>query len=453
MTASNNSSRPVVAVLGAGPAGLYAANKLVQEGADVLLINRDVKPGGLAEYGIYFDKHKMKNGLRKQFTRILDQENIEYMGHIEVREQDGTLTLDELEKLGCAAYLIAVGAQGTRKLGYQGEDEIEGIFHAKDLVYHYNQLPPFASQDFAVGQHVGIIGMGNVMVDIAHWLVWEKKVASVTVLARRGPAERAYTDKEMREVVNAVDFDALDKEVNRVAPILESIGQDVAAVKEELRKPLDKAETFDSPTKMFFRYLVSVKKLIPDENGRLKGVEVIHNQMVPRGDTYSPKPTEETEVIPLDTLVYAIGDQVDEGLGLPFEWGKYLTPSGNNPHDPEKPRYEVKEAQADQPRSGWFLGGWARVASDGLVGKARADGESAALEVMRWVKENNAQSPDLPTCKKKLCEMLSEKGHAFVEYADVVKLQDIEQARAKEQGVPLFKFNTNEEMFEAIRKA
>ena len=72
-----------------------------------------------------------------------------------------------------------------------------------------------------------------------HWLVWEKKVASVTVLARRGPAERAYTDKEMREVVNAVDFDALDKEVNRVAPILESIGQDVAAVKEELRKPLD----------------------------------------------------------------------------------------------------------------------------------------------------------------------------------------------------------------------
>ncbi len=454
MTEPNNtSSRPVVAVLGAGPAGLYAANKLAQEGVDVLLINRDIKHGGLAEYGIYFDKHKMKNGLRKQFDRILAQKNIAYMGHIEVRQQGGTLTLEELEGLGCAAYLVAVGAQGTRKLGYDGEDQISGLFHAKDLVYHYNQLPPFASQNFSIGQHVGIVGMGNVMVDIAHWLVWEKKVASVTILARRGPAERAYTDKEMREVIRAVDLDALDIEIARIADNLRSVGQDPEALKKELREPLDKAEVFESPTRITFRFLVGVNKLIAGPEGRLSAVELGHNQLVQKGDRLNAQSTGQTEILPLDTLVYAIGDQVDEGLGLPFRNGQFLTPSGPNPHDPEKARYEVKDPQHDQPRPGWFLGGWARIASDGLVGKARADGETAANEVLRWLKQHNPQSADLASCQQRLRALLQQKQHPFVEYADVLALQSIEQARADALGVPLFKFNTNEEMLAAIQKS
>ena len=62
----------MVAIVGAGPAGLYAARKLAEGGARVVLFNRDVKPGGLAEYGIYPDKLKMKQGLRAQFQQILD---------------------------------------------------------------------------------------------------------------------------------------------------------------------------------------------------------------------------------------------------------------------------------------------------------------------------------------------------------------------------------------------
>ena len=60
----------VVAVIGAGPAGLFAAKQLAAEGVHVALLNRDIKPGGLAEYGIYPDKHKMKDGLRAQFRQI-----------------------------------------------------------------------------------------------------------------------------------------------------------------------------------------------------------------------------------------------------------------------------------------------------------------------------------------------------------------------------------------------
>lgn len=67
-----------VAVVGAGPAGLYATRILAQAGVHVLLVNRDLKPGGLAEYGIYHTKHKMKEGLRKQFRKILEMPEVSY---------------------------------------------------------------------------------------------------------------------------------------------------------------------------------------------------------------------------------------------------------------------------------------------------------------------------------------------------------------------------------------
>ncbi|MCJ7658953.1 MAG: FAD-dependent oxidoreductase, partial [Anaerolineales bacterium] len=158
-----------VAVVGAGPAGLYASRKLADEGVQVVLINRDIKPGGLAEYGIYKDKHKMKAGLRKQFRRILEAPEIRYFGNVIVGEK-GDLTLEDLEGIGFQALLVTVGAQGTKWLGLPGED-LQRVYHAKDVVYHYNQLPPFSQQDFAIGKRVAVIGVGNVMIDIALWLV------------------------------------------------------------------------------------------------------------------------------------------------------------------------------------------------------------------------------------------------------------------------------------------
>ena len=100
----------IVAVVGAGPAGLYAAKQLAAEGVRVALINRDIKPGGLAEYGIYHSKHKMKEGLRKQFRRILENPEISYYGNVVVGKDSG-LSLDDLYNLGFQALMVTVGAQ------------------------------------------------------------------------------------------------------------------------------------------------------------------------------------------------------------------------------------------------------------------------------------------------------------------------------------------------------
>src|SRR4026209_93940 len=101
-----------VAVIGAGPAGLFGARELANQGARVLLLNRDIKPGGLAEYGIYPNKHTMKNGLRKQFRQVLDVPNLDYYVNVSIGAQ-GDLTLDDLRALGFQAILVTAGAQGT----------------------------------------------------------------------------------------------------------------------------------------------------------------------------------------------------------------------------------------------------------------------------------------------------------------------------------------------------
>jgi len=79
--------RGSVFVIGAGPAGLFAARKIAAAGHRVAIFNRDVKPGGLAEYGIYPQKFHMKGGLRKQFTKILDMPNVDYYGNLQIGEQ------------------------------------------------------------------------------------------------------------------------------------------------------------------------------------------------------------------------------------------------------------------------------------------------------------------------------------------------------------------------------
>jgi len=176
-----------VAVIGAGPAGLFGARELAQAGAQVVLFNRDIKPGGLAEYGIYLDKYTMKNGLRKQFRQIMDLPNLDYCGNVAIGK-DGDLTLDDLRALGFQAILVTAGAQGTKWLGLPGEN-LTGVYHAKDVVYHYNKLPPFSQRNFPFGKRSAIIGAGNVMVDIARYLITHQGMQEVTAVVRRGPAE------------------------------------------------------------------------------------------------------------------------------------------------------------------------------------------------------------------------------------------------------------------------
>src|SRR5260370_18545089 len=193
----------LVTVIGAGPAGLFATRALAAQGSRVVLINGDVKPGGLAEYGIFLNKYKMKGGLRRQFQKILSDARVTYLGQVTVSE-GGDLTVEALAGMGFDALVFAIGAQGTKYLGIEGE-RLPGAYHAKDLVYHYNRLPPFSEQPFPIGRRVAIVGVGNVMVDIANYCAHFCDVDEVVAVARRGPSEKGYYDREVQDVEDALD--------------------------------------------------------------------------------------------------------------------------------------------------------------------------------------------------------------------------------------------------------
>lgn len=445
---NEQSSVHPVAVIGAGPAGIYAARQLASAGEKVALINRDVIPGGLAEYGIYHDKYKMKLGLRKQFHRILEDDNIHYYGNVKV-SQDGDLTLDQLRKMGFKGILVAVGAQGTKWLGLPGED-LHGVYHAKELVYHYNQLPPYTEKEFKIGNHVILIGAGNVMVDVAHYLVNDLQVEHVTTVVRRGPADVKFEKKEFAMIANNLDQEALDREIERVRPVLEAVGQDATGAKAFILSGLLQVEKKVSNTVLDFHFLATPRAVVSDADGNVAGLKIEHTTLSVRPDgSTSAEGLGTAEVIPADTVIFCIGDRVSSSFGLPLNrWNEYAkNPEPRFPEDGIS--YEAFDEVNNQPIEDVFLVGWAREASSGLVGRARKDGEKGADAMAQYLQTLPAEANPQQVIQNLEAHLRQVPG-PVVYKSDFFKLAEIEEEIANQRGLEIFKFDTNEEMFQAI---
>ena len=430
------SNKFFVAVIGAGPAGLFGARELANLGARVVLFNRDIKPGGLAEYGIYPNKHTMKNGLRKQFRQILDLPNLDYYGNVTIGSQ-GDLSLDDLRAMGFQAILVTVGAQGTKWLGLPGED-LEGVYHAKDVVYFYNNLPPYTQRSYLFGKRCAVIGAGNVMLDITHYLSRELKVDEVIAIVRRGPAEVKFDKKEMEYVIANLDMAALDAEMTRVTPIMQAVNQDPAAARAAILEGLPKALPKISDTCFRFEFLASPSRMIGDENGRLKQVELEDNILVEANGGTKAKSTGNKRLLDVETVIFAIGDKVDDSFGLPVEWNEFVKN--------QSPRFPVEGISYESPIEDVFVGGWSRQASTGLVGYARKDGTNAAKAVWQYLQ---AQQPGESNVEA-FAERIKKLGKPVVVKEDVKKLEAIELAEAQKLGLEAFKFSTNDEMLQAM---
>ena len=440
--------RGTVFVVGAGPAGLFAARKIAAAGYEVVIFNRDIKPGGLAEYGIYPQKFHMKAGLRKQFFKFLEMPNLHYFGNVTVGER-GPLTIGDLHQWNPSALVFASGAQGTKKLGLPGE-ESKGLYSAKDYVFNYNQLPPFTSMDFSAGRRVAIIGMGNVMVDIARWLLQDMpgaKPEEVMVIARRGPFEVKFDEKEFDHIEMHLDRQVLQDELRRVEERIRACDQDISKVPDTSFPWLKQAPSRPAEGRLTFRFLSSPSAVKADAQGRINRLTVIENLLVRKGDTTAAKATDQTIDLEFDTLIFAIGDVVDPALGLPYEKGSYVT--NPDPLDVERAAYEVFDSQTGKVLEGQFVVGWARKASDGLVGKARFDAEQGCNYVLKYL-EGAAKKTAPATAE--IAKELARKNLPFVNKEAVRLLARAEEAQAKARNLPAFKFSKNEEMLAAIEK-
>jgi ferredoxin--NADP+ reductase len=378
----------------------------------------------------------MKNGLRKQFKQVLDVPNITYFGNVTIGEK-GDLTLDDLRALGFQAILVTAGAQGTKWLGLPGED-LRGVYHAKDVVYFYNKLPPFSQGSFRFGKRCAVIGAGNVMLDITHFLSREEKVDEVIAIVRRGPAEIKFDKKEMEYVIDNLDLAALDAEIKRVTPIMEAVHQDPEAAKAAILEALPKALPKVSNTKFRFEFLASPVQMLGDADGNLTQVELEDNILVEANGDTKAKGTGNKRWLDVETVVFAIGDKVDESFGLPTKWNEFVKN--------ENPKFPIDNTSYESTMEDVFVGGWSRKASSGLVGIARKDGTNAAKAVWQYLQTKQPVEPNLEALNSKLKSL----GKPLVLKEHVKKLEEFELAQAKQQGLETFKFDNNDEMLKVM---
>lgn len=449
----------VVIVIGAGPAGLAVVHQLSEAGHQVVVLNRDCKFGGLAEYGIFPTKHRLRNGLRKNYRDILNHPNVHYFGNVTVGEH-GHLRLDELRALSPGALVVSTGAQGTKALGIEGEKAV-GVFHAKDVVYHYNHLPGFSERPLHLGEHTAVIGIGDVMVDVAHWLTRFRHIHRVTAIARRGPAERKYNPKEIRSVCAHMDRDALKAEFTRIGPALTAIGQQPDALLAEMLDELTACEPSSSSSTMRFQFLASPRRVLVDDRNHVRGLELEEMTLALRNGDVAAAATGRLREFPCDSIIFAVGDCVDSALGLPARNGAFLTnpnltqnqPAQNQPQNqPNDALFQAYDPSTDRVIDGVFLAGWARQASTGLVGIAKRDGDWCAQVVQRHFAGKPAPPPQtVQATLTKLRQLIVSRQPAVVDTKALALLTLAEQEEAIRLGAAEFKFATNDEMIAAIR--
>jgi ferredoxin--NADP+ reductase len=343
--------------------------------------------------------------------------------------------------------VFAVGAQGAKQLGLPGAQSL-GVYSAKDFVYFYNLLPPYASQDFSTGKRVAVVGMGNVAVDVAHWLLVDDPnhtAEDVIIVARRGPFEAKFDKKEFAYIEAHLDRQSFQRELERIRPQLAAVGQDPATLAQTTFPCLAKPDPGPQGPRLHFRFLCSAREIHPDAEGRISRLTVTENILVSRDGDVAAKATEKTAEIEVDTMIFAIGDVADPTLGLPYHKDAYVC--NPNSADPEHPVFEVFDPDRNEILEGVYVVGWARKASEGLVGIARHDGEVGAAQVLKYLET----APEKKSASfAEIMDSLERRNLRLVTKADLELLAKAEEREAQARGVQFFKFSDDKAMLRVI---
>ncbi|KAJ5666651.1 hypothetical protein N7462_011060 [Penicillium macrosclerotiorum] len=231
--AAPDSRSPRIAIVGSGPAGFYAAARLLskEQSAMVDMYEKLPVPFGLARYGVAPDHPEVKN-CEDKFTEVATSPRFNFVGNIDLGND---LPLAAL-KPHYDAILFAYGASKDKELEIPGEQALRSVYSARAFVGWYNGLPEHRDlqPDLTSGEDAVIVGQGNVALDVARILLSgvdalkntdiadyaletlsRSKIKRVRVVGRRGPLQASFTIKEVRELLQlpSVSFDPIPKDV------------------------------------------------------------------------------------------------------------------------------------------------------------------------------------------------------------------------------------------------
>ncbi|MCI0397977.1 MAG: FAD-dependent oxidoreductase [Chloroflexi bacterium] len=466
MSQAGTQSNPLrVAIIGAGPAGFYAVERLFKQKdltVEVDMYDRLPTPYGLVRNGVAPDHQKIKS-VTKVFDRLAAQPQFRFFGYVELGKD---ITVADLRR-HYHQIVYTTGAQTDRSLNIPGID-LKGSHAATEFVAWYNGHPDYRHYQFDLSQeHAVVIGVGNVAVDVCRILcrtpeelartdiagyaleaLSQSRVKVVYMLGRRGPAQAAYTAPEVKELGELADADVIvlpeEAELDELSQASLADGADRGTMRQvELIQEFSRRPPAGKSRQLILRFLVSPVELIGDENGQVICLRLVKNELyATEAGSLRARPTEQYEEIPAGLVFRSIGYQGVPLPDVPFNdnWGVILNEGGR-----------VIHPETRQPVVGEYAAGWIKRGPTGVIGTNKPDAAETVELMLKDLASGRILSPECPDATAAE-QMVRKRQPHYFSYEDWLKLDEIEVARGTEQGRPRVKLTTVEEMLAAVGK-
>lgn len=438
--------RPLrVAIVGAGPAGFYAAEALLKQknlAVQIDFFNRLPTPFGLVREGVAPDHQSIK-AVTRVYDKLAAGTSIRYFGNVTF----GRDLLHEDLKSRYDQIVYAVGAQSDRRMGIPGED-LEGSLPATVFVGWYNGHPDYRDLQFDLShQRAVVIGNGNVAMDVTRILVTDpeelaktdiadhalealraSKVREVVMLGRRGPAQAAFTTPELKEFGELAGVDVVVAAADvQLDPTSEaSLADDKTAARNvELLRTYAAKELTGAPRRIIMRFLASPVEVI-GEDGRVTGVRIEKNTLSQAPDgSLRAQGTGQHETIGCGLLLRSVGYR-----GVPLPGVPYNNAGGTIPNVAGR----VTEHGSGEQVIGEYVVGWAKRGPSGVIGTNKPDAVATVAAMIDDLTLIPGASNDEP-----VEELLRARGVEYVSYAGWKRLDEYETALGAAQGRPRVK--------------
>ena len=452
-----------VAIIGAGPAGFYASAHLLKQDitVEIDLYDKLPTPFGLVRGGVAPDHQKIKS-VTRAYDKTAQHPNFRFFGNIELGDH---LQIDDLRSY-YHQICYTIGTQADRKLGIPGEG-LDRSHSATEFVAWYNGHPLYRDLTFDLSQEkVAVIGVGNVAVDVARILCRSREelartdiadyalealsssnVKEVYMLGRRGPAQAAFTNPEIKELGEMEDADAYVLPEEAVLdPVCKSHFEKNpdknTSRKVEIIQGLSKNTTFTKSKCLTIRFLVSPVEYLDDGAGAVKGLRLVKNELYEtESGGLRPRATDHFEELEAGLVFRSVGYKGVATKGIPFDnqRGVILNKSGR-----------VLNPKTNQPLLGEYTAGWIKRGPTGVIGTNKADAVETVECMLEDFRAGRTLNPEHPT-RKDVEQFLSSFEVSVFSYEDWEKLDALEIKKGEELSRPRLKFTDIDTMIKEVK--
>ncbi|PYY50184.1 FAD-dependent oxidoreductase [Curtobacterium sp. MCPF17_050] len=441
-----------LAIVGAGPAGIYAADILLREarGFDVSidLFEQLPAPYGLVRYGVAPDHPRIK-GIVNALRDVLDRGDIRIFGNVRFGQD---ITLDDLKR-HYNAVVFSTGAIKDADLDIPGID-LDGSYGAADFVSWFDGHPDVPRTWPLTAESVAVIGNGNVALDVSRILakhaedllpteipanVYEglrsSPVTDVHVFGRRGPAQVKFTPLELRELGELRDVDMVvydeDFDHDEASKLAIQTNKQVTVIDRVLQQ-WRKREVGTASRRLHLHFYAKPLELLGDEDGKVRAIRYERTRPDGQGGVEG---TGEVRELPIQALYRAVGYVGSPLPGVPFDERYGVIPNHEG---------QVLDADAT-PIPGVYATGWIKRGPVGLIGHTKSD----AMETVQHIVTDQGSwwTPEDPS-EEAVPALLRERGVDFTDLDGWHALDEHEIALGEAEGRARVKVVPRDEMID-----